>query len=55
MLRTTGFSRVDHAINDFVDSSKYMMSVMLSQAVDDNVMILQHPPKYPNTAAGKTS
>ncbi|EEU43643.1 uncharacterized protein NECHADRAFT_70660 [Fusarium vanettenii 77-13-4] len=44
LLRSTGFSGVDHTVNDFHDASKYMTSVMLSQAVDDNhVPVLRQP------------
>lgn len=43
LLRSTGFSGVDHTVNDFVDSTKYMTSVMLSQAVDDNIDVLRQP------------
>ncbi|KAM6517298.1 Hybrid PKS-NRPS synthetase luc5 [Fusarium solani] len=44
LLRSTGFSGVDHTVNDFYDPSKYMTSVMLSQAVDDHhVDILRKP------------
>ncbi|WZH45859.1 hybrid pks-nrps protein [Fusarium acuminatum] len=43
LLRQTGFSGVDKTVNDFVDDSKYMTSVMLSQAVDDGIRLLRNP------------
>ncbi|EGR49882.1 uncharacterized protein TRIREDRAFT_59315 [Trichoderma reesei QM6a] len=43
LLRNTGFSGVDHIINDFIDESKYMTSVMVSQAVDEDVALLRQP------------
>ena len=43
LLRSTGFSGLDHTVNDFVDSSRYMTSVMLSQAVDDDIHVLRQP------------
>ncbi|KAL7916739.1 putative PKS-NRPS protein [Trichoderma velutinum] len=43
LLKDTGFSGVDHVINDFVDESKYMTSVMISQAVDSDVALLRQP------------
>ncbi|PNP47749.1 hypothetical protein THARTR1_10434 [Trichoderma harzianum] len=43
LLKDTGFSGVDHVINDYVDESKYMTSVMISQAVDSDVALLRQP------------
>ncbi|KAK8914934.1 Fusarin C synthetase [Metarhizium anisopliae] len=43
LLRSTGFSGVDNTFNDFGHSSKYMTSVMLSQAVDERVEFLRQP------------
>lgn len=43
LLRQTGFSGVDKTVNDFVDDSKYMTSVMLSQAVDHGIQLLRNP------------
>ncbi|UKZ48067.1 putative Hybrid PKS-NRPS biosynthetic cluster [Trichoderma virens] len=43
LLKNTGFSGVDHVIHDFVDESKYMTSVMISQAVDSDVALLRQP------------
>jgi hybrid polyketide synthase/nonribosomal peptide synthetase ACE1 len=43
LLRQTGFSGVDKTVNDFIDDSKYMTSVMLSQAVDDGIQLLRQP------------
>ncbi|KAM0230168.1 hypothetical protein ACHAP5_011436 [Fusarium lateritium] len=39
----TEFSGVDKTVNDFIDDSKYMTSVMLSQAVDDGIQLLRQP------------
>lgn len=47
LLRETGFSGVDSTVNDFVDSSRYMTSVMISQAVDSNVQVLRQPLSIP--------
>ncbi|KAM6478067.1 putative PKS-NRPS protein [Trichoderma sp. SZMC 28011] len=44
LLKNTGFSGVDHVINDFVDESKYMTSVMISQAVDSDHPVWTCPP-----------
>ncbi|PYI33512.1 hypothetical protein BP00DRAFT_366747 [Aspergillus indologenus CBS 114.80] len=43
LLRETGFAGVDHVVNDFVDESKYMTSVMVTQAVDEDVRVLREP------------
>lgn len=43
LLKDTGFSGVDHVINDFIDESKYMTSVMISQAVDSDIALLRQP------------
>ncbi|PTB70126.1 hypothetical protein BBK36DRAFT_1107986 [Trichoderma citrinoviride] len=43
LLKNTGFSGVDHIINDFIDESKYMTSVMISQAIDEDVALLRQP------------
>lgn len=43
LLLSTGFSGVDHTVNDFVDASRYMNSVMLTQAVDDDIRVLRQP------------
>nr|ACS68554.1 hybrid PKS-NRPS protein [Metarhizium anisopliae] len=43
LLRSTGFSGVDNTFNDFGHSSKYMTSVMLSQAMDERVEFLRQP------------
>ncbi|KAI9830142.1 MAG: hypothetical protein M1819_005819 [Sarea resinae] len=43
VLRETGFSGVDHIAHDMVDSSKHMTSVILSQAVDDDIYCLRDP------------
>lgn len=40
-LENTGFSGVDHIIDDFIDESKYMTSVMISQAIDEDVALLR--------------
>ncbi|KAL6820009.1 putative PKS-NRPS protein [Trichoderma camerunense] len=44
LLKNAGFSGVDHVINDFVDESKYMTSVMISQAVDSDHPVWTCPP-----------
>ncbi|KAJ5971601.1 PKS-NRPS protein [Penicillium vulpinum] len=43
LLKETGFSGVDNVTHDFIDTSKHMTSVMVSQAVDENVMLLRQP------------
>ncbi|PYH81014.1 ketoacyl-synt-domain-containing protein [Aspergillus uvarum CBS 121591] len=43
LLKETGFAGVDHVVNDFVDESKYMTSVMVTQAVDEDVRVLREP------------
>ncbi|OQE20435.1 hypothetical protein PENSTE_c013G03650 [Penicillium steckii] len=43
LLKQTGFSGVDNIVHDFADASKHMTSVMVSQAVDENVMLLRQP------------
>lgn len=43
LLKNTGFSGVDHVVNDFIDTSKYMTSVMISQAIDTDVSLLRQP------------
>ncbi|PWY79697.1 ketoacyl-synt-domain-containing protein [Aspergillus heteromorphus CBS 117.55] len=43
LLRKTGWSGVDHGVNDFEDETKYMTSVMVSQAVDQDVRVLREP------------
>ncbi|PQE13558.1 polyketide synthase protein [Rutstroemia sp. NJR-2017a BVV2] len=52
MLRKTGFSGVDFIVNDFKDTSRYTVSVILSQALDDDVQKLREPLKS-NSSAGK--
>ncbi|OCL09152.1 ketoacyl-synt-domain-containing protein, partial [Glonium stellatum] len=43
MLQSCEFSGVDMAIRDFDDTSRYMTSVILTQAVDDTVKFLRQP------------
>lgn len=43
LLLATGFSGVDKAANDFVDTARYMTSVMLTQAIDDSIRVLRQP------------
>jgi ubiquinone/menaquinone biosynthesis C-methylase UbiE len=52
MLRKTGFSGVDSIVNDFKDTSRYTVSVILSQALDDDVQKLREPLKS-KSIAGK--
>ncbi|KAI9642579.1 Reducing polyketide synthase boa6 [Ciborinia camelliae] len=46
VLKKTGFSGVDAIVNDFKDKSRYTVSVILSQALDDDVQILREPLQY---------
>lgn len=43
MLRKTGFSGVDSIINDFKDKSLYTVSVIVTQAVNEDVLSLRQP------------
>ena len=43
LLKDTGFSGVDQITNDLADRPMYMTSVMLSQAVNDDVKFLREP------------
>lgn len=43
LLIRTGFSGVDQQVTDFQDASKHMTSVMLSQAVTEDVTLLREP------------
>ncbi|XP_044716927.1 AMP-binding enzyme domain-containing protein [Hirsutella rhossiliensis] len=47
LLLSTGFSGVDHTVNDFVDATRYMTSVMLTQAVNDDIRVLRQPLSSP--------
>ncbi|RJE23816.1 polyketide synthase [Aspergillus sclerotialis] len=47
LLRVTGFSGVDTIVHDMNDASKHMTSVMVSQAVDDQVSFLRSPLTVP--------
>lgn len=47
LLLSTGFSGVDHTVNDFVDATHYMTSVMLTQAVNDDIRVLRQPLSSP--------
>ncbi|QSZ32279.1 hypothetical protein DSL72_001853 [Monilinia vaccinii-corymbosi] len=53
VLKKTGFSGVDAIINDFKDKSRYTVSVILSQALDDDVQKLRDPLQYSPSSAGK--
>ncbi|APA15881.1 hypothetical protein sscle_15g106510 [Sclerotinia sclerotiorum 1980 UF-70] len=46
VLKKTGFSGVDAIVNDFKDKSRYTVSVILTQALDDDVQKLREPLKY---------
>ncbi|KAJ2905390.1 hypothetical protein MKZ38_005488 [Zalerion maritima] len=46
VLRQSSFSGTDHVVNDFADESKYMTSVILSQAVDDTIQFLREPTTF---------
>ena len=43
VLKETGFSGVDHVKNDYTNDAKQTFAVMLSQAVNDEVMFLRNP------------
>ncbi|KAK3174764.1 Type I Iterative PKS [Lepraria neglecta] len=43
VLKETGFSGVDHVRNDYTNDPRQTFSVMLSQAVNDEVMFLRNP------------
>lgn len=43
VLRENGFSGLDHTLKDSKDMSAYCLSTMVSQAVDDRVVILREP------------
>ncbi|OWY54922.1 polyketide synthase [Alternaria alternata] len=43
ILRNTGFSGVDDVFYDFPDRSRHTCSVMISQAVDDQLRLLRDP------------
>ncbi|RDW76198.1 hypothetical protein BP5796_07019 [Coleophoma crateriformis] len=43
VLRETGFSGVDSVNNDFHHPTKYLTSIMVSQALDDRVKLLRQP------------
>lgn len=43
VLKQTGFSGLDYTVRDTMDSATYVMSVMVSQAVDSRVDILRQP------------
>ncbi|KAI0010863.1 hybrid PKS-NRPS PsoA [Xylariaceae sp. FL0662B] len=51
VLRETGFFGVENAYRDFEDSSKYTISVMSSQAMDDGVAHLRNPTAVHDTMA----
>lgn len=50
ILQSCEFSGVDMAIRDFDDTSQYMTSVILTQAVDDTVKFLRQPLSGPSQA-----
>lgn len=43
LLMKTGFSGVDHSVNDFNDPLRYLCSAMVSQAVNDEVQMIRQP------------
>ncbi|KAM3067829.1 Reducing polyketide synthase boa6 [Clarireedia jacksonii] len=49
MLKKTGFSGVDSIVNDFKDKSRYTVSVILSQALDEDVQKLREPLQLKST------
>ena len=55
LLKTTGFSGVDHLLHDFVDAAKHMTSVMVSQAINDNVRLLRQPLHHSSSSAAAWS
>ncbi|KAF7936707.1 uncharacterized protein EAE97_008073 [Botrytis byssoidea] len=53
ILKKTGFTGVDAIVNDFKDKSRYTVSVILSQALDDDVQKLREPLQYHPESTGK--
>ena len=43
MLKNTGFSGIDSIVSDFKDKSRYTVSVILTQALDEDVTKLRKP------------
>lgn len=53
MLKNTGFTGVDSIVNDFKDKSRYTVSVILTQSLDDDVAKLRKPLEIENVDAQK--
>lgn len=52
LLKDAGFSGVDHVVRDTEDETAYMFSVMISQAINNDVDLLRAPLKLQSTVAG---